>query len=197
MFTNINEFLKVLLKATIQITISGIIIGLFHKYDIIIALLLALRLIYGIYKRSYLKQPLILMGIILTGVGGIIGEYWGVSNTFWEYHNINHKLPYWLPFAWMLAFCFLYKLEEESFALLKNKTFTNKAILTLFFVFFYPAYGEVITIALGVWTYYWPYQILGVPLYAFLCLIFLHSSINLLLVWINKKYNFKNDVFTF
>ena len=42
----------------------------------------------------------------LTGLAGMIGENWGVSNAYWEYHKVSRELPLWLPFAWMLAFYF-------------------------------------------------------------------------------------------
>lgn len=197
MFIDTNKFVKLLLSHIIKITVAGLFIGFLHKYDIFVACVLATKLVQKVYKEVFLgKKHLYLLGIILTLVTGISGEYFGVSNGYWAYHDVPRDFPFWLPFAWMLAFCFLYRLEEQTFLLLKNKNFTNKLFLTILLVSFFPAYGEIITIALGVWTYYWPYQILGVPLYAVSCLVFLHLFVDAILVWVNKKFNMNDDVFS-
>ena len=197
MFTNTSAFTKVLLKATAKITIAGFLIGFLHQYDWLVALILFTKIAVEVYNRVYKnKNYLFLVGIILTCIAGLIGEHWGVSNGFWEYHDVSRNLPLWLPFAWMLAFSFLYKLEVRTIPLLKDKSLSNKLILTLIYVVFFPAFGEIITIKTGVWTYYWPYQLFGVPLYAVLCLVFVHMMVNLVLVWANKKYNWNDEVFT-
>lgn len=197
MFTNTPAFTKVLLKATAKIIIGGLFIGFLHEYDWLVALVLFAKILYEVYFRVLKnKNYLFLIGIILTCIAGLIGEHWGVSNRYWEYHNVARNLPLWLPFAWMLAFYFLYKLELETIRLLKNKSLKNKLILTIVYVIFFPAFGEIITIKTGVWTYYWPYQLFGVPLYAVICLVFVHMLVNLVLVWANKKYHWKDEVFT-
>lgn len=197
MFTNTSAFTKVLLKATVKITIAGFFIGFLHQYDWLVALVLFAKIGFEIYNRVYKnKNYLFLVGVILTCIAGLIGEHWGVTNGYWEYHDVPRNLPYWLPFAWMLAFSFLYKLEIRTIPLLKNPSLTYKLILTTLYVIFFPAFGEIITIKTGVWTYYWPYQIFGVPLYAIGCLVFVHMMVNLVLVWANKKYNWKDEVFT-
>lgn len=195
MFTDTTDFLKLLSKHLVKISIAGLFIGLFYRYDALVALILLLKLARKIYNYGYLQQNyLVLIGMLLTGVVGISAEHWGVSNGYWQYHGIEQTLPYWLPFAWMLAFCFLYQVEKEAFALLTNNSFKQKLSLTIFIVSFFPVLGEIITIALGVWTYYWPYKIFGVPLLAILCLTVLHLSINLLLTWINIKFKLKDNV---
>mgnify|MGYP000073656681 CR=1 FL=1 len=197
MFTNTSAFTKVLLKATVKITIAGFLIGFLHQYDWLVALILFAKIAVEVYSRVYKnKNHLFLTGVLLTCIAGLIGEYWGVSNGFWEYHDVTRNLPLWLPFAWMLAFSFLYKLEVKTIPLLRDKSLKNKLILTIIFVVFFPAFGEIITIKTGVWTYYWPYQLFGVPLYAVLCLVFVHMMVNLVLVWANKKYNWKDELFT-
>ena len=197
MFTNTSAFTKVLLKATVKITIAGFLIGFLHQYDWLVAFILFAKIAVEVYTRVYKsKNYLFLVGILLTCIAGLIGEYWGVSNGFWKYHDVPRSLPLWLPFAWMLAFSFLYKLEVRTIPLLKDQSLRNKLILTIVYVIFFPAFGEIITIKTGVWTYFWPYQLFGVPLYAVLCLVFVHMMVNLVLVWANKKYNWKDDVFT-
>jgi len=196
---NKKLFSKEILKAIAKLIIAGILIGVLKQYDLIIAILLFVKIIHNIYKEIIKpktnKNWLLLIGMLLTGFGGIVGETWGVANRFWEYHQVTRELPLWLPFAWMLAFHYLYKLERNLIPLLKKQTQKNKIILAIILALILPAFGEVITIYLGVWTYYWPYQIFGVPLYAFICLVFVHMLVYTLLHLICKKYKIEDIVF--
>jgi len=186
-------------KALIKLIIAGVLIGVLKQYDLIIAILLFLKIVHNIYKEIIKpeknKNWLLLIGMLLTGFGGIVGENWGVTNGYWEYHEVKRKLPLWLPFAWMLAFHYLYKLERNLIPLLSNQTQKNKIFLAIVLALILPAFGEVITIYLGVWTYYWPFQILGVPLYAFICLVFVHMLVYTVLHFICKKYKINDIVF--
>ena len=199
MITNKKLFLKETLKALLKLIIAGILIGVLKEYDAIIAGILVLKIIHNVYKEIIQpktnKNWLLLIGMLLTGFGGIIGETWGVANGYWEYHEVTRELPLWLPFAWMLAFHYLYKLERTLIPLLKEKTQKNKVFLAIILALILPAFGEVITIYLGVWTYYWPYQLFGVPLYAFICLVFVHMLVYTLLHFICKKYKINDVVF--
>ena len=199
MITNKKQFLIEILKALIKLIIAGILIGVLKQYDAIIAGILILKIVHNIYKEIISpktnKNWMLLIGMLLTGLGGIVGETWGVTNGYWEYHEVTRKLPLWLPFAWMLAFHYLYKLERNLIPLLSNQTQKNKIILAIVLALILPAFGEVITIYLGVWTYYWPFQILGVPLYAFICLVFVHMLVYTILHFACKKYNIKDIVF--
>ena len=177
---------------------AGLFIGYLKEYDFWIAAILAAKILHNIYKdvvKPTHKNWLLLIGMLLTCFGGIVGETWGVSNRYWEYHAVERTLPLWLPFAWMYAFYFLYKLELKLIPLLKNKSQKNKVLLALLLALILPAFGEVITIYLGVWTYYWPYQLLGVPLYAFICLVFVHMLVYTILHIICKKYKIEDVVF--
>ncbi len=197
--TKSKAFLKEILKALIKLTIAGVFIGLLKSHDEVIAILLLLKILHIIYINIYKaekKNWILLFGMILIGFGGILGEYWGVSNGYWEYHEVNRELPLWLPFAWMLAFYFLYRVESELILYLKSKTLKNKLIIAFWLSLIIPAFGEMITIYFGVWTYYWPYQIFGVPLYAFACLVFIHMLIYVILSQICKKYKIQDIVFT-
>jgi hypothetical protein len=186
-------------KALIKLIIAGVLIGVLKQYDLIIAILLFLKIVHNIYKEIIKpeknKNWLLLIGMLLTGFGGIVGETWGVTNGYWEYHEVTRQLPLWLPFAWMLAFHYLYKLERNLIPLLSNQTQKNKIVLAIVLALTLPAFGEVITIYLGVWTYYWPFQILGVPLYAFICLVFVHMLVYTVLHFICKKYKINDIVF--
>lgn len=199
MITNRKVFSKEIFKALAKLIFAGILIGLLKKYDLIIALLLFLKVIHNIYKEIIKpknnKNWLLLIGMLLTGFGGLVGETWGVKNGYWEYHQIARELPLWLPLAWMLAFHYLYKLERNLIPLLTKQSQKNKIILAVILALILPAFGEVITIYLGVWTYYWPYQLLGVPLYAFICLVFVHMLVYTVLHFICKKYKIKDIVF--
>ncbi|UAM96739.1 hypothetical protein K8354_10390 [Polaribacter litorisediminis] len=194
-----KQFLVEITKAILKLTLAGILIGVLKAYDAVIAVLLILKIIHNIYKEIIKpkahKNWLLLIGMLLTGFGGIVGETWGVVNGYWEYHEVSRQLPLWLPFAWMLAFHYLYKLERNLIPLLKIQTQKNKIILALILALILPAFGEVITIYLGVWTYYWPYQLLGVPLYAFICLVFVHMLVYTILHLICKKYKINDIVF--
>lgn len=186
-------------KAIGKLIVAGVFIGLLKEYDLIIAICLALKVVYNIYGeiiKPEHKNWLLLIGMLLTGFGGIIGEIWGVSNGYWEYHKITGELPYWLPFAWMLAFDYLYKVERKLIPFLSNPSQKNKILLAILLSLILPAFGEMITIYLGVWTYYWPYQLLGVPLYAFLCLVFVHMLVYVLMNTICKRYKIEDIVFT-
>jgi len=197
--TNYKGFLIETLKAIIKLCIAGFLIGFLKSYDAIIAIILFLKILHVIYKNIIIaetKNWILLIGMIVTGFGGMVGENWGVSNNYWEYHEVSKELPLWLPFAWMLAFYFLYSIESKLIAFLKNKTINNKLIIAFWLSLLVPALGEVITINLGVWTYYWPYQIFGVPLYAFICLVFVHMLVYGILSFICKKWKINDIVFT-
>ena len=197
--TNYKGFLIEILKAIIKLCIAGFLIGFLKSYDAIIAIILFLKILHVIYKNIIIaktKNWILLIGMIVTGFGGMVGENWGVGNNYWEYHEVSKELPLWLPFAWMLAFYFLYSIESKLIAFLTNKTISNKLIIAFWLSLVVPAFGEVITINLGVWTYYWPYQIFGVPLYAFICLVFVHMLVYGILSFICKKWKIKDIVFT-
>jgi hypothetical protein len=197
--TTKSGFFKEVLKAIAKLTLAGFLIGYLKQYDLIIAILLVLKILHVVYKniiKSKNKNWILLIGMLLTGFAGTIAEFWGVGNHYWEYHEVSRDLPLWLPFAWMLAFYFLYRIESALIPYLKNKTIGNKLILAFWLSLIIPAFGEVITINLGVWTYYWPYQIFGVPLYAFACLVFVHMLVYAILSFVCKRYKIDDIVFT-
>lgn len=200
MITDKKQFFKEIFKALAKLIIAGMLIGFLKEYDAIIAGILLLKIAHNIYveiiQPKTNKNWLLIAGFLLTGFGGIVGETWGVHNGYWEYHKVTRALPLWLPFAWMLAFHYLYKLERNLIPLLTKQSKKNKIVLAALLALILPAFGEVITIYLGVWTYYWPYQILGVPLYAFICLLFVHMLVYALLHFVCKKYKINDIVFS-
>lgn len=194
-----SKFWKEITKATIKISLAGILIGYLHEFDTIVACILLLKAIHSIYDLGFKKGQknwIVPIGMILTGIIGIGSEYLGVTYNHWEYHDIGNHLPHWLVLAWMLSFSFIYKIERGIFDSLKDKSLKNKIIWALFVAFLFPVFGEVITIYLGVWTYHIPYQFLGIPFLVYVGLPFIHLCINAALFYINKKYNFKDSVFS-
>lgn len=199
MIINKKKFFTEIIKAVLKLIIAGVLIGVLKKHDAIIAGILFLKIIHNLYKDILKpktnKNYLLIVGMLLTGFGGVVGETWGVANGYWEYHEITRDIPLWVPFAWMLAFHYLYKLEGKLIPLLQNQSQKNKIILAIILALILPAFGEIVTIYLGVWTYYWPYQIFGVPLYAFICLVFVHMLVYTILHFICKKYKIDDVVF--
>ena len=193
------KFSKAFLIAVFKLVLAGGFIGSLKEYDELIACILILKIIHNIYIEIIVpkknKNWLLLIGMLLTGFGGIVGETWGVANGYWEYHEVTKAIPLWVPFAWMLAFHFLYKLERNLIPLLEDQSQKNKKILAIILALILPAFGEVVTIYLGVWTYHWPYQIFGVPLYAFLCLLFVHMLVYVILHFICKRYKINDIVY--
>ena len=199
LLSNRKAFLIEILKALVKLGIAGVLIGVLKSYDWIVAILLLLKIVHVVYVnivKSTSKNWILLVGMLLSGVGGILAEHWGVSNGYWTYHEVPRELPLWLPFAWMLAFYFLYRIEVGLIQNLQNKTTWNKLVIAFWLSLIVPAVGEMITINLGVWTYYWPYQILGVPLLAFGCLVAFHMVIYLILSTVCKKYKIEDVVFS-
>lgn len=199
MIRNKKLFGKEILKALIKLIVAGVLIGLLKQYDLIIAIIFVIKIGYNLYKEVIKpksnKNWILLVGMLLTGFGGIVGETWGVANGYWEYHQVSRTIPLWIPFAWMLAFHYLYKVEKNLIPSLKNPSQKNKIILATLLALVLPAFGEVITIYLGVWTYYWPYQIFGVPLYAFLCLVFVHMLVYCILHFICIRFKIDEIVY--
>ena len=72
--TNSKAFLTEILKALVKLTIAGFLIGFLKQYDLILAILLVLKIMHVIYKnivKSEAKNWILLIGMILTGFGGI------------------------------------------------------------------------------------------------------------------------------
>ncbi|AZQ44168.1 hypothetical protein [Nonlabens ponticola] len=199
MLSQPKTFFLEILKNLGKLTIAGLLLGLLREYHWVLAAILFLRVAHVCYKKVFKTGEnnwILFTGMILTGIFGLIGEYWGTSNDYWEYNDVTVSLPAWLPFAWMLAFHYLYRLEKKLTPCLKNPSFTNQVLLMIFLTIVIPAYGEMIAIAAGVWQYYWPYQIFGVPVYAFIALVFVHMLVYAILYYLFKNHNEKDFPFT-
>ncbi|MFO7824550.1 MAG: hypothetical protein R6V72_11485 [Cyclobacterium sp.] len=199
--TNSQTSLGIILgKNILKLTLAGLFIGFLYPQDDWVALFLAAYLVYSLVKKwkaTAEDKYIYLIGTILSGLLGVCCELWGIYFGYWEYHDLGsgRTFPYWLPFAWALAFTFIYQLEKELFLLTGVKQLSGKIIITLLVAMIFPTYGEIITINMGVWTYTWPYQILGVPLLAILLLIIFHTGLNFLMVLCCRYFGWKNEVF--
>ncbi|MFC4873229.1 hypothetical protein [Negadavirga shengliensis] len=191
---------KIVFKNLIKLGIAGTLIGFFFPFDLGVAVLLASYLVYTLIKkwrRGAKDRKIYLIGAVTTGILGVICELWGIHNGYWEYHQLagGREFPFWLPFAWALAFTYLYKLEKGIITTTGVDNMTSKMILAPIIAMIFPTLGEMITINLGVWTYQWPLQIMGVPLLAIILLTVFHTGVNLIMTWICQRNNWKNPVF--
>jgi len=183
----------------IVLVVAGVTIHLFQDRDFVMMLILLFFTIIQFYRRR--KSPslkLYYIGFFMTAIGGILAENWGIYNGLWEYHDLpdGRTFPYWLPFAWGLAFTFIYKFEAFFIEQLNIKKFQSKILLTTLCAMFLPLIGEIVTVQLGVWTYYGPLQFFGVPLYAVILLVLFHTTTYLLMIKINQKLNLPDPVFS-
>lgn len=196
-----NFFWVELAKATLKLVLASVLIGLFHQYDswLMVFLLgfIALRLFVKVI-HNFKDHKVLFIGMLFTGVFGFSIEFWGVTNGYWAYHDLSggREFPAWLFLAWIMAFYFLYQLECRLVILMKSKSLKSKLWLTLWISMFFPVLGEIITINLGVWTYHLPFQFFGVPLYAILGLIVLHMLVNIAMIFICKKWNIRDPLYS-
>lgn len=199
--THRQHLIQLIFLNTMKLILAGAIIGIFHQYDLWVAVFLSVYLVYILSKKFYQNDKekwIYLIGILLTGICGVICESWGIYNQYWSYHNLenNRDFPYWLPIAWGLAFSFIYRLEKEIILIKNIQSHFKKVMLALFISMIFPTIGEIVVINLGAWSYHWPLQFLGVPLLAILLLMVFHTGVNLLLMFICRQLNISNVVFT-
>lgn len=194
---NGKKLITSLVKIGLRITIAGIIIGYFHEHDIWLAVFLFLKMIHSYFTKikNDPARGIMIRGMLLTGLIGVFLEIIAVIFNQWEYHDIPFKLPFWLLFAWMLSFRILYEAEKSIFPLLdQNKPYAFLITAGLLSMVF-PTFGEMITIALGVWTYHIPFQLFGVPYIVMIGLMLIHMTVNTFFVQYCKKHQIKDVVF--
>lgn len=193
--------LKKVLRSFAMLLLAGIIIGIWHHEDTLVAVFLALvtlPLLWQTAKKIDNPYTFLLLsaGMIITGFLGVQAELYGIEHGHWSYHDLpDHRhFAHWLPFAWALAFLFLYRLEASLIELLSVRSFKIKLLLTLLISAVLPTWGEVIAINMGVWTYSWPWQFLGVPLLAIVLLMLFHTLIFILFTLLCKKLQIADPV---
>lgn len=185
-------------KRLVNLTFAGVLIGTLHDNDLLVMFILMGITILMFIRKIRKNQPKIYyLGFVLTAIGGVLAEHWGIYNGLWKYHDLSHgrTFPLWLPFAWGLAFSFTHNFKSFMVQELNLQSFRSKLILSMLTAMFLPLIGEIITIQLGVWTYYGPYQILGVPLYAIFLLTLFHTSMFVLLTKVNERLQMDDIVF--
>ena len=195
-----SQLSSILIKNLIKLILAGVVIGLLHAYDGWVALILAIYMLMTVGKKftqKHYDRYIYLTGLVISAILGVLCELWGVYFGYWQYHDLanGREFPFWLPFAWGLAFTYIYKIERQLVISVPISGFSGKLIMALLVAMVFPTIGEIITINLGVWTYAWPYQIFGVPLLAIFLLMVFHSGVNLLMTLICRKNDWKDPVF--
>ncbi|MFC2109263.1 hypothetical protein ACFLSU_01695 [Bacteroidota bacterium] len=191
-----------IIRAFVTLSFGGLLIGYLHDKDLVLAIILAVLLIYKLTKEIKTdstkgKTNILLLGTAISCLFGVIGELWGIYNEYWTYHDLTNEreFPYWLPFAWAFTFVYFYRFEKVVFANLKIKTLKSKLLVVMLIYAVFPTVGEMITIYMGVWTYEWGYQLVGVPLLAIILLVLIHNIIFISIVYYVQKKAFKDPVF--
>ena len=176
-------WLYVLLRGGIVLLVAGGAIGLLHDWDMLVAVLLLALVAWSFclsFRQEETKHTLFMVvAFVATALAGTGAELWGIYHGHWQYHDLSdgRHFPYWLPAAWGAAFLFLYRIEKRLMNDLDVRTPQAKLILIMAVAATFPTWGEIVAINLGVWTYTWGWQLLGVPLLAVGFLVVLHTSI--------------------
>ncbi|MCC5939317.1 MAG: hypothetical protein JJU34_18705 [Lunatimonas sp.] len=191
---------RTLLANLVKLAVAGTLIGTLHAQDYVVAIILALYAILSIGKKFVSASQdrfIYLIGFLISAALGVACELWGIYFGHWEYHDLSglREVPYWLPFAWGLAFTYIYKIEKNLVNSLQIHSTNGKILLALLAAMIFPTIGEMITIYLGVWTYRWPYQIFGVPLLAIFLLMVFHTGVNFLMTLICRRMRWYDPVF--
>ena len=193
------ELIKFTFKRIFILSVAGLVISVLHDKDWIVALLLGgFCVTVFLRKRKSPHAVLYLVGFLISAIGGVLAEDWGISSGLWVYHDLpdGRNFPYWLPFAWGLAFSFLYSFEYCYIKVLQLWRPMQKIILTILVTALLPTIGEIVTVQMGVWTYYGPYQLFGIPLYAIGLLVAFHTSVFLVLCGLNAFFKMNDPVFS-
>ena len=145
------------IRATVLLIIAGVFIGVFHQYDLPVAILLLAFLVYkfiqeiNINPNKY-KTRVLFIGVLSQMLIGVAFELWGIRNGHWIYHDLSsgREFPLWLPVAWAFTFLYFYRYERTIFSNIPNLTVSRKLLIVALIYAFYPTFGEMITINLGV-----------------------------------------------
>lgn len=191
---------KAFFHCTFLLAIAGVVIGLFKQFQWLLAAAMMCLIVFSFIRKyqSLSREAfwVCLLGTVFTMCLGTLAEYWGTHHEYWVYHVLypGQKMPVWLPFAWGLAYLFLRQIEQVTPLTEQNYWSRWGVLLRILIALVFPVFGEIITIYLGVWTYYWPYQFLGVPIYAMLCLVFLHFGVSAILYYFKRSVWFQTSV---
>lgn len=187
------------LKRLVILSIAGVVISVLHSQDLIVMfILMAFTGLVYFRKKKAGNYKLYFLGFLISAFGGVLAETWGIQSGLWTYHDLSNgrEFPYWLPFAWGLAFSFLYSFEVFYIRVLKLKSLKNKIVLTILASALLPTVGEIVTVQMGVWTYHSDYKIFGIPYYAIGLLGLFHTATFLVLYWVNLHWKTNDPVFS-
>ena len=153
------------------------IVSTVYEHPLILALLLGGCIVAYLLRGGvpHLRDALLEVSLLITiAIIGYLTESWGTTNAYWTYAHVSpgHHVPVWVPVAWAAAGALLHRLDEAS----RDAGRSLGAQLTLAYVYgaVLPLLGESICIAMGVWSYVWPWKILGVPVLALLLIAYAH-----------------------
>ncbi len=178
---------------------AGFMLGALHKQQwILFTLLVVIGCLHIRRRFLHNKSNAIceLTGFILTTILGTSCELWGTYNEYWTYHDIpSYQLvPAWIPVAWGFTYFAFHLFESCVFQLTTRRRHSLMAIA--FTSLILPTVGEYIPIYMGVWTYHWPYQLMGVPLLASLGIWAVHLVVFVTMNKLNQKYHFNTTTYT-
>ena len=170
--TKTTSLLKVITEfciISILLAGAGFLLGSLHAHQWILFTVLVIILVVGmrmLFIRFKVGAYYKLIGFFMTACIGTACEFWGTYHHYWTYHLIPsyQLIPVWIPIAWGYTFFVSYLYERCVFKLAANRA--QKLFWLLLVSIFFPTVGEYIPVYMNVWTYHWPYQVMGVPLLA-------------------------------
>lgn len=183
--------------------IMASIISYFKAYHYHVGFVLLIYMLISLF-RSYNKVGenksvfwLSLFGVFFTAITGSIVEKWGTHNGVWIYLDVpkNVEIPFWVPFAWGLAYKVLYRVERnfiQHFSSPTKKWFFCVILPALVL----PAIGEVFVIYFGTWKYTWQPQYFGLPPIAIISLCVFHVGIVITMCKICQKFSIHDPVYS-
>ena len=184
---------------------AATIISIFksHHYGIgVFFIFLIIFSFYRSYKKNKEDMPvfwLSVFGLIFTLIGGTLAEIWGTSYGYWTYLNLpdHTTIPFWVPFAWGLAYKSLYRLERALLDYFKFDTLAKRWIYCVVLpAIILPVIGEAFVIYYETWVYSWQPQFMGIPVLAVVLLGLFHVSVFLTMCKICQIYSIKDPVYS-
>ncbi len=163
---------------------AGLVSALQERPRLVAALLIGVAAAHLLRRALHGLAPAALAGeaflISTTGVIGYLTESWGTTHGHWTYAHLppGQTVPVWVPLAWALAALLLQRVDDG----LRDAEVSTARRLCLVYAYgaLFPLLGESICIANGVWSYHWPWKILGVPALALLLIAYAHLTFALI-----------------
>ncbi len=182
----------------ITLLCAGFLLGALHKHQWVLFTILVTVGTLKVYRKMLLNKTDALCDITGFGLTALLGtscELWGTYNHYWTYHDIPayQLIPVWIPVAWGFTY-FAFHLFEKCIYQISSRHQINLLAIALT-TFILPTVGEYIPIYMGVWTYHWPYQFMGVPLLASLGIWAVHIVVFMMMGRLNQKYQLNNAVY--